>query len=218
MHRLTVLRPSALVTAIVLTSFFVTAAEAGNGRSQAVGAVAVPVLLGVFLVLLAVVMVGGTRFDLAACREEDNELLEDRIAEAVREALGNVPILILADIPRTRRSPAVIELSGTVPTRARREAVLRVVTEEISSIGGDIRVEDRIEVEMAEPYHQQHRSLRVTCPSWPALMEGGRRPESSPPRFPREGRVERHRVKSRCPARHWRDDHRGKTAVGGGRA
>lgn len=154
MHRLTVLRPSALVTAIVLTSFFVTAAEAGNGRSQAVGAVAVPVLLGVFLVLLAVVMVGGTRFDLAARREEDNELLEDRIAEAVREALGNVPILILADIPRTRRSPAVIELSGTVPTRARREAVLRVVTEEISSIGGDIRIEDRIEVEMAEPYHQ----------------------------------------------------------------
>ena len=154
MHRLTVLRPSALVTAIVLTSFFVTAAEAGNGRSQAVGAVAVPVLLGVFLVLLAVVMVGGTRFDLAARREEDNELLEDRIAEAVREALGNVPILILADIPGTRRSPAVIELSGTVTTRARREAVLRVVTEEISSIGGDIRIEDRIEVEMAEPYHQ----------------------------------------------------------------
>ena len=154
MHRLTVLRPSALVTAIVLTSFFVTAAEAGNGRSQAVGAVAVPVLLGVFLVLLTVVMVGGTRFDLAARREEDNELLEDRIAEAVREALGNVPILILADIPGTRRSPAVIELSGTVTTRARREAVLRVVTEEISSIGGDIRIEDRIEVEMAEPYHQ----------------------------------------------------------------
>ena len=160
MHRLTVLRPSALVTAIVLTSFFVTAAEAGNGRSQAVGAVAVPVLLGVFLVLLAVVMVGGTRFDLAARREEDNELLEDRIAEAVREALGNVPILILADIPRTRRSPGtrrspvVIELSGTVTTRARREAVLRVVTEEISSIGGDIRIDDRIEVEMAEPYHQ----------------------------------------------------------------
>lgn len=153
MCRLTGLCPSALVTAIALTSF-ATPAEAGNGRSQALGAVAVPVVLGVFLVLLAVVMVGGTLFDLAARREEDNELLEDRIAEAVREALGNVPILILADIPGTRRSPVVIELSGTVPASALREAVLRVVREEISRIGRDIRIEDRIEVETAEPYHQ----------------------------------------------------------------
>jgi hypothetical protein len=137
------------------TVAFVPVAEAGNGRSGPMAAAAMIVLLSVLLILLAVLVVGGTFFDLAARREEDAEWIEERVAGAVRNALGTVPIVVLADFPGTRRSPVVIELSGSVPTREMREAVHGVVTQEMAQTGRDFQIDDRLEVRQPTDQYRQ---------------------------------------------------------------
>ncbi len=154
MWRLTVARLS-LFGAALAPGALVSVAEAGNGRSGPVAATAVSVLLVILLILLAILLVGGTVFDLAARREEEAEWLEERVADAVRAVLGTVPIVVLADFPGTRRSPVVIELSGTVPTAQLREAVRGVVTEEMAQIGREFQLDDRLQVsEPTDQYRQ----------------------------------------------------------------
>lgn len=139
----------------VLVSPFVRAAEAGNGRTEPFAGLAASIILLLFLALLAVVVVGGTLFDLAARREEEAGWLEERIVDAVNEALGTVPIVVLVELPDTRRAPVVVELSGTLPSWELRKAVLSVVTEGISRIRRDVRIEDRLEVRDAADRYRQ---------------------------------------------------------------
>jgi hypothetical protein len=132
----------AALAPVALISF----AEAGNGRSGPVAAMAVSVLLVILVILLAILLVGGTLFDLAARREEEAEWLEERVADAVRAALGTVPIVVLADFPGSRRSPVVIELSGTVPNPELREAARGIVAQEMARIGREYQIDDRLQV------------------------------------------------------------------------
>jgi hypothetical protein len=138
-----------------VTGAGIAVAEAGNGRAGPLAAGAVSVLLVALLVLLAIFLVGGTLFDLTARREEEAEWFEERIAGAVRATLGTVPVVVLAEVSGSRRSPVLIELSGTVATRELRDAVRGVVREEMARIGRPVQIDDRLEVkEPADLYRE----------------------------------------------------------------
>jgi Ca2+/Na+ antiporter len=101
----------------------------------------------VFVVLLVVVAVGIKLFDLTGRREERAERVQNRIAEQLRAALGDVPITVVAYASPAARAPLVIELTGSVPTEAARDAILGLVRREAARLGRDIHVADRLEVE-----------------------------------------------------------------------
>jgi hypothetical protein len=54
-----------------------------------------------------------------------------------------------AHVPFLKGTPAVIEVSGEVPSSELKETVLRLVKNEASRIREDVRVEDRLAVRAA---------------------------------------------------------------------
>jgi hypothetical protein len=54
-----------------------------------------------------------------------------------------------AHVPFLKGTPAVIEVSGEVPSSEIKETVLRLVKNEASRIRDDVRVEDRLAVKAA---------------------------------------------------------------------
>jgi len=100
----------------------------------------------VILVVALVVGVGIKLFDLSGCREDDAERLQDRMAERLRSAVGEVPLTIVANASGSSREPVVIEIAGPVATVEARERVLRQARFEASRLGRDVRVADRLEV------------------------------------------------------------------------
>jgi hypothetical protein len=104
-------------------------------------------IAAIFVVLLAVVAVGVKVFDLSGRREARAERVQNRITERLRDALGVVPITVVAYSSPSARAPLVIEVTGSVRNGALRDAILETVRREAARLGRDIRVADRLEVE-----------------------------------------------------------------------
>jgi hypothetical protein len=116
---------------------------ASPGDSAGGGAV-VAVVIAVLVILGLVVKIS----ELKRKREAEAVHLQAQISDALlREpALVDAPITPSARVPIWRRSPAVIEIAGQVPSGQAREAALRIVRAEASRIRPDFRIEDRLSV------------------------------------------------------------------------
>lgn len=100
--------------------------------------------LGTLLLIVAVAKF----FDLRRRRESEAVQLQAQLSDALLQdrALFDLSVTPTAHVPMWTGSPAVIELSGDVPSPELREAVLRLVRKEASRMRSDVRIDDHITV------------------------------------------------------------------------
>ena len=104
------------------------------------------VVLGLAALVLIVAM--AKFFDLRRRRESEGVQLQAQVSDALLRdrALLGVSVTPTAHVPMWAGSPAVIEVSGDVPSPELRETVLRLVRQEASRVRSEVRIEDRISV------------------------------------------------------------------------
>ena len=114
----------------------------GSAAAQAGMAIGLVVALVVLLVVLVKVL------DLRRKREAEAVGIQSRIADALLRdpALARLPVVVTVHVPIFRETPATAEVRGDVPSQAMREAVVRVVREELSRVRPASWVEDRLMV------------------------------------------------------------------------
>jgi hypothetical protein len=103
-------------------------------------------MVAVILGLLAVVGVGVKLYDLKRKREAEAVHLQAQISDALLRdpALFGMPITPTAHVPFLGGTPAVIEVTGHVPSQEARETALRIIRAEAARIRPDFRIEDRL--------------------------------------------------------------------------
>ena len=106
-------------------------------------------ILAVVLLMLLAIGVTVKLFDRKRKREEEAVSLQSLISDALLldPSLARLPITAFADSSLWRRSPFVITITGTVPTPEQREAVMRLVAQELSRRHAFARAEDRLLVD-----------------------------------------------------------------------
>jgi hypothetical protein len=140
-RRRSIIAALAIVGALLMIRLWVSASALTTRR------VTLLTVAIVFVVMLVVVAVGIRLFDLSGRREDRAALVQNRITERLRAALGDVPITVVASGVPSPRAPLLIELTGAVRTHALRETIVSIVRAEAARLGRDIRVADRLEVE-----------------------------------------------------------------------
>jgi hypothetical protein len=105
----------------------------------------------VFVALFAlfVVVAAGVKFyDLRRKREAEAVHLQAQISDTLLrdQALFGLPVTPTVQIPTWRGSPAVIEVSGQVPTPEVKASAMRLVEAEARRVRPDFRIEDRVAV------------------------------------------------------------------------
>ena len=103
-------------------------------------------MFGLILGLLVIVGIGVKLYDLKRRREAEAVHLQAQISDSLlrEQALFGMPITPTAHVPFIGGSPAVIEVTGQVPSEDMREAALRIIREEAARIRPDFRIEDRL--------------------------------------------------------------------------
>jgi hypothetical protein len=106
-------------------------------------------ILAVVLIMLLSSGVAVKVFDHKRKREEETLALQSQISDALLldRSLAGLPITAVADRSLWRRAPVVITITGTVPTPEQREAVMRLVAQELSRRHAFARAEDRLLVD-----------------------------------------------------------------------
>ena len=97
----------------------------------------------VFVVgLLAIAGIAVKLYDMKRKRESEGVALQSQLSYALltEPSLAHLPITPTVHVPFGPRPQAVIALTGTVPTPALREAVLRLVTREATVPRGKHRI------------------------------------------------------------------------------
>jgi len=119
------------------------AASGGSG-----GYVAVTLVIIALLVVIGVVV---KLFDLKRKRSAEAVHLQAQISDALlrEQNVFRLPVTPTAHVPFLKGTPAVIEVSGEVPSTELKDTVLRLVQSEASRIRDDVRVEDRLAVRAA---------------------------------------------------------------------
>jgi hypothetical protein len=120
---------------------------AGGTASSGGGLGTVGVVL-VVLALLVIVGVGVKMYDLKRRREGEAVHLQAQISDALlrEQLLFGLPITPTARVPIWKRSPALIEVAGQVPSPEARETALRIIRAEAGRIRSDFLIEDRLAV------------------------------------------------------------------------
>lgn len=120
---------------------------AGGTASSGGGPGTVGVVL-VVLALLVIVGVGVKMYDLKRRRESEAVHLQAQISDALlrEQLLFGLPITPTARVPIWKRSPALIEVAGQVPSPEARETALRIIRAEAGRIRSDFLIEDRLAV------------------------------------------------------------------------
>ncbi len=120
------------------------AAPASSGG----GYVAVTLVIIALLVVIGVVV---KLFDLKRKRSAEAVHLQAQISDALlrEQNVFRLPVTPTAHVPFLKGTPAVIEVSGEVPSSELKDTVLRLVRTEASRIREDVRVEDRLAVRAA---------------------------------------------------------------------
>jgi hypothetical protein len=121
-----------------------TAPAAGSSG----GYVAVTLVIIALLVVIGIVV---KLFDLKRKRSAEAVHLQAQISDALlrEQNVFRLPVTPTAHVPFLKGTPAVIEVSGEVPSSEIKETVLRLVKNEASRIRDDVRVEDRLAVTAA---------------------------------------------------------------------
>ena len=106
-------------------------------------------ILAVVLLVLVSIGVAVKVFDHKRKREEEAVSLQSQISDALLldRSLVGLPITAVASSSRWDRGPVVIAITGTVPTPEQREAVMRLVGQELSRRPTIARIEDRLVVD-----------------------------------------------------------------------
>ncbi|MBI2217734.1 MAG: hypothetical protein HYU51_10585 [Candidatus Rokubacteria bacterium] len=117
-----------------------TAADGGFAGAAAV--------LLALLALFVVVGIGVKFYDLRRKRETEAVHLQAQISDALLrdQVLFGLPITPTVNVPTWSGSPAVIEVSGQVPTAETKDAALRIVDAEARRIRPDFLIEDRMAI------------------------------------------------------------------------
>lgn len=99
--------------------------------------------------LLVVVGVGVKMYDLKRRREADAVHLQAQISDALlrEQAFFGMPITPTAHVPFLRGSPAVIEVTGHVPSTEARESAMRLIRAEAARIRPDFTIEDKLAID-----------------------------------------------------------------------
>ncbi len=123
-----------------------TAGVGPAGTTQSGGSVAI---LAVVLVMLLAIGVAVKLFDRKRKREDEAVSLQSQISDALLldRSLVGLPITAFAVGSFWRRSPFVLAITGTVPTPELRDAVMRLVVQELSRRQPSARAEDRLVVD-----------------------------------------------------------------------
>ncbi len=103
-------------------------------------------LIAVLVVLIAVIGGAAKLYDAKRKREGDALMLQARISDALLRDFVTLPITAVAGGSMWRHTPLVLTIRGNVPTSEQREAVMRVVGQELSRHPG-VRAEDRLVVD-----------------------------------------------------------------------
>jgi hypothetical protein len=106
-------------------------------------------LIAITFLVLLLVLVAGTAvwlFDLEGRRKPETGAIERRVAAAVQQSLGDVAVIPVAYVSRSRRIPDVVEMHGRVPSVDLRAAVLRVAGEELARSWPGCRLADRLAI------------------------------------------------------------------------
>ncbi len=104
-------------------------------------------LVAVAVVLLLAIVVGVKLYDAKRKREGDALMVQARISDALLRDFVTFPITAVASGSAWRRSPLVLAIRGSVPTPELREAVMRLVGQELSRHHPGVRAEDRLVVD-----------------------------------------------------------------------
>ena len=104
-------------------------------------------LVAVAVVMLLVIVVGVKLYDAKRKREADALTVQARISDALLRDFVTLPVTAVASGSAWRRSPLLLTVSGRVPTPAQREAVMRVVGQELSRHHPGVRADDRLVVD-----------------------------------------------------------------------
>jgi len=106
----------------------------------------VAALIAVLVVLI--IVIGGTAklYDAKRKRKGDALMLQARISDALLRDFVTLPITAVAAGSMWRRTPLVLMIKGSVPTPEQRDAVMRVVGEELSRHPG-VRAQDWLVVD-----------------------------------------------------------------------
>jgi hypothetical protein len=99
--------------------------------------------------LLTVTGIAVKLYDMRRKRENEGVALQARLSDALltEPSLAHLPITPTVHVSSWPGAQAVITLTGTVPTPALHEAVLRLVTREATFPRGGYRIEDRLFVD-----------------------------------------------------------------------
>jgi len=129
---------------------FAAMAPGSPPAADAVDAGLMPVVAVVALLVL-IVWSAVKFYDRSRKREEEAVALQARISDAlmVEPSLSALPLTPTVRMPLSRRGPVMIELSGSVPRPALRQAAIDVVLREVESTGRGCALQDRIAVTSA---------------------------------------------------------------------
>ena len=116
------------------------AASGGGGSALAL----ILVIVGLFVII----GVGVKLYDLRRKRESEAIQIQAQISDALmrEQLLYGVQITATAHTSLWRRSPATIEVAGSVPSPQARETALRIARTEAVRVRSDVQIEDRIAV------------------------------------------------------------------------
>ncbi len=117
-------------------------ATAGGAGTGAIAMVAI--VLG----LLVIVGVAVKLYDLKRKREAESVHLQAQISDALlrEQALFGMPVTPTAHVPFWSGTPAVVDVTGQVPSTEAREQALRLVHAEAARIRSDFTIEDHLAV------------------------------------------------------------------------
>jgi len=121
---------------------------AGTTQSPSASGGSVAILAAVLVILLAI-GVAVKLVDRKRKREDEAVSLQSQISDALLldRSLVGLPITAFAVGSFWRRSPFVLAITGTVPTPELRDAVMRLVVQELSRRQPGARAEDRLVVD-----------------------------------------------------------------------
>ena len=139
-HRLARLLP------ILTVPVNASAQTAGSDASSAANWGAVAALVAV-VVALIVIIGGATKlYDAKRKREGDALMLQARMSDALLRDFVKFPITAVAGGSMWRRAPLVLTIKGSVSTPEERDAVMRLVGQELARHPG-VRAEDYLMVD-----------------------------------------------------------------------
>lgn len=116
------------------------AAAAGSGGTIA--------MLAVLAGLIVIVAIGVKLYDLKRKREADAVHLQAQLSDALlREpSLYGSPVTPTVSVPMWAGTPAVIDVTGDVPSQEVREASLRIIRSEASRVRSDFTIVDKMNI------------------------------------------------------------------------